>query len=94
MWLLIIVGALLDMLLTNTGFNIGIVLPFDFLISVIVAVWLICNEIISILENVVDIGVELPPFLAPLVKNIKKQVEDKASLEMVKPSVEVVKPDE
>ena len=38
------------------------------------------NEIISILENLVDIGVDLPPFLMPVVKYIKKQVEDKAKL--------------
>lgn len=44
----------------------------------VVAVWLIVNEIISILENMIDIGVEMPPFLLPLVKNIKNQVEEKA----------------
>ncbi len=80
MWLLVVVGALVDQLLLYTGQTVGIALPFTFLIACVVAIWLICNEIISILENMVDIGVELPPFLAPLVKNIKKQVEDKATI--------------
>lgn len=80
MWLLVAVGAMLDQLLLYAGKTIGITLPFTFLIACIVAIWLICNEIISILENIVDIGVELPPFLAPIVKNIKKQVEDKAAI--------------
>ena len=80
MWLLVVVGALVDQLLLYTGQTVGIALPFTFMIACVVAVWLICNEIISILENMVDIGVELPPFLAPLVKNIKKQVEDKATI--------------
>lgn len=80
MWLLVLVGALIDQLILYAGDTIGIKLPFTFLIACIVAIWLICNEIISILENMVDIGVKIPPFLMPLVKNIKKQVEDKATI--------------
>jgi len=80
MWLLVIVGALVDQLLLYAGGTVGIALPFTFLVACVVVIWLICNEIISILENMVDIGVDLPPFLAPLVKNIKKQVEDKATI--------------
>ena len=80
MWLLVGVGAIIDWLLIYAGEAAGIILPFTFLIACIVAIWLICNEIISILENMVDIGVDLPPFLAPIVKNIKKQVEDKAAI--------------
>lgn len=45
------------------------------------AIWLICNEIISILENINDIGVTLPPFLQPIVSNLKSQVEKKAAVE-------------
>ncbi len=80
MWLLVGVGAMIDKLLLYAGETVGITLPFTFLIACVVAVWLICNEIISILENMVDIGVKIPPFLTPLVKNIKKQVEDKATI--------------
>lgn len=47
----------------------------------VVAIWLICNEIISILENINDIGVTLPPFLQPIVSNLKSQVEKKAAVE-------------
>lgn len=80
MWLLIVVGALLDWLIISTGHSVGISLPIDFIIAIVVAVWLIVNEIISILENMLDIGVSIPPFLLPLVKNIKKQVEDKSMI--------------
>lgn len=78
MWLLVIVGAVVDQLIIYGGQTVGIQLPFVSLIACIVAVWLTCNEIISILENMNDIGAPIPPFLKPLVKNIKKQVEDKA----------------
>lgn len=74
MWLLIIVGVLLDKLLIY----LGISLPLTFPIACIVALWLCANEIISILENISDIlGEDMPSFLMPLVKNIRSQVEDK-----------------
>jgi len=80
MWLLVVVGALVDQLILYAGNTVGIKLPFTFLIACVVAIWIVCNEMISILENVKDIGVKLPPFLLPLVKNVKRQVEDKAKL--------------
>jgi toxin secretion/phage lysis holin len=80
MWLLVVVGSMVDQLLLYAGKTVGITLPFAFLVACIVTIWLICNEIISILENIVDIGTKIPPFLMPLVKNIKKQVEDKAKI--------------
>lgn len=79
MWLIVAVGAILDMLLAYAADQAGITVPFGFAIASIVAIWLICNEIISILENVADIGVALPPFLMKIVKYIKTQAEDKAS---------------
>ena len=44
------------------------------------AVRLVVNEIISILEHIVDIGVKMPPFLLPLVKNKNRAVEEKADV--------------
>lgn len=79
MWLLIIIGALIDQLILYAGKTIGITLPFTYLVACIVAIWLICNEIISTLENISDIGVKLPPFLMPMINNIKRQVESKTS---------------
>ena len=77
MWLLIIVGVLLDKLLIY----LGISLPLTFPIACIVALWLCANEIISILENISDIlGDDMPSFLLPIVKNIRRQVEDKIDI--------------
>ena len=80
MWLLVIIGAVIDQLLIYAGDTIGYTMPFTFLIACIVAIWIICNEIISILENMKDMGVNIPAFLEPLVKNIKTQVEQKADI--------------
>lgn len=81
MWLLVGVGVIVDQLLSYSAGVIGITLPFTFLVGCVVAIWLICNEIISILENINDIGVTLPPFLQPIVSNLKSQVEKKTALE-------------
>jgi toxin secretion/phage lysis holin len=83
MWLLVGVGVIVDQLLSYSADVAGISLPFTFLVACIVAIWLICNEIISILENINDIGVTLPPFLQPIVSNLKSQVEQKASFDNV-----------
>lgn len=81
MWLLVGVGVIVDQLLSYSAGVIGITLPFTFLVACVVAIWLICNEIISILENINDIGVTLPPFLQPIVKNLKSQLEQKTAID-------------
>ena len=81
MWLLVGVGVIVDQLLSYSAGVIGITLPFTFLVACVVAIWLNCNEIISILENINDIGVTLPPFLQPIVKNLKSQVEQKTAID-------------
>lgn len=80
MWILIGIGAMVDWLILYAANTIGITLPISFLIACLVAVWLIANEIISILENMLDIGVSIPPFLIPLVKTLRKQAEDKGNI--------------
>lgn len=80
MWLLIVVGVLLDNLLMY----LGISLPLTYPIACVVALWLCANELISILENINDIlGEDMPSFLLPLVKNIRSQVEEKVNLKEV-----------
>ena len=81
MWLLVVVGAIVDQLLKYAATTIGITMPITFLIACVVAIWIICNEIISILENIKDIGAPVPPFLLPLLKNLKSQVEEVAKTE-------------
>lgn len=81
MWLLVVVGAILDELLMYAAPAVGFKLPGKFLIAALVAIWIICNEIISILENMIDIGVLVPKFLEPIVKQIKRTTEDAVTLE-------------
>jgi len=73
--LLVVVGLILDILVFYVRESFGFNFPWSFIIAAVIAVWLTANEIISILENVQDIGVNLPVWLLPLVKNIKSKVE-------------------
>lgn len=75
-WLLILVGSWVDILINYALVQAGIDYKIPFIISIVVACWLVINEIISILENMLDIGVDMPPFLMPICKRIRKQTED------------------
>ena len=81
MWILVGLGWAMDVLINYAGQYVGMSIKLPFVVATIVAVWLICNEIISILENLLDIGVAMPPFLIPLAKMIKGQVEDKTKID-------------
>ena len=75
MWLLIAVGAVVDWLLLYCGANLGFEIHLPMLAASLVAVWLIINEIISILGNIGDIGVPLPGFLTKIVQGLKSKIE-------------------
>lgn len=76
MWILVVIGAVVDVLIRYTTQTMGFNVQIPFIVATLVAVWIVVNEIISILENIVDIGIDLPPFLMPIVKRIKKEVEE------------------
>ena len=81
MWILVGLGWAMDVLINYASQYVGLSIKLPFVVATIVAVWLICNEIISILEDLLDIGVAMPPFLMPLAKMIKGQVEDKTKMD-------------
>ena len=81
MWLLVAVGVIIDSLISYSANTIGLNIPFKFLVACVVAIWIVCNELISILENMIDIGVNIPPFLIPIVKRIKSNTEDKIKID-------------
>ena len=72
------VGSLIDILIDQLLIFFNIQLPFNGIFAIVIAIWLTVNEIISILENLKDIGVPVPSWLEPLMKNIKSKVEEKA----------------
>ena len=79
-WILVLVGAWIDILINYAVECAGIEITIPFVVATVVAVWLVINEILSILENMLDIGVSMPPFLMPIIKYIKQQVEEKITI--------------
>ncbi|MBE6903378.1 MAG: phage holin family protein [Ruminococcaceae bacterium] len=73
----IVVDLIIQMVLTKI--NINITMPYIF--GIIVTVWFVINELISILENVSKIGVPLPAFLIKVIKRLKDTVEKTADTE-------------
>ncbi|MBQ8965874.1 phage holin family protein [Ruminococcus sp.] len=79
--LVVCVAAVVDWLITSGLQKIGISIDINYLFGVIVAIWLIINELISILENLAVIGVPLPPFLTQTVHKLKIAVENNTEKE-------------
>lgn len=77
MWILVLVAYGLDLMLNFTTQNMGITIPLQCLVTIALVVWIICNELISILENLADIGTDTPDFLLKLIKLLKGKTEDK-----------------
>lgn len=57
--------------------SVGMEWKFEFLFASIVLLWLVINELISILENVSAIGAPVPAFLTKIIGKLKTNTENK-----------------
>lgn len=71
------VAIVADWIIQTATAKAGLDMGSFYMFGLLVTVWLILNECISILENVAEIGVPLPPFLVKLIGKLKKTAEDK-----------------
>lgn len=55
----------------------NITVNYNMWFGLLVAVWLIINEMISILENLSKLGVPIPEFLTKIIKRLKNSAERK-----------------
>ena len=74
---LVCVGMGVDWLIYSGLKQVGVEWSYTIFFGVLVTVWLIINELISILENLKKIGVPLPNFLTTLIKRLKITTENK-----------------
>lgn len=81
MWLLVLIGWIIDYMIGAMGQSFHIEFGFDLLVSLAVIFWLLANELISILENIHDIGVPMPHFLMKIVEYIKEKTEESVPVE-------------
>ena len=73
---LVCVGGVVDYLICAGLASVGIDY-ISYCFGLIVAVWLIINELISILENLSELGTPIPPFLVKIVHRLKDSVDSK-----------------
>ena len=76
MWLLVLVGWIVDYIIIAMTAALGVDIGFKCLVAFAVVFWLLANEIISLLENINDIGAPLPPFLLQLAQMVKDKAEE------------------
>lgn len=72
---LVAVAMGVDYLIFSGFAAVNVSVGFEMLFGILVAVWLIINEMISILENLSRLGVPIPKFLTKAVKKLKITAE-------------------
>ena len=74
---LVCVGIAIDYILYSALSQIGMQSDVTMFFGLTVTVWLIINELISILENLSKLDVPIPKFLTSVIKKLKTSVENK-----------------
>lgn len=72
------VACVVDWCVRYGAESAGMDWKFEFLFASIVILWLVINELISILENVSAIGAPVPAFLTKIIDKLKTSTENKA----------------
>ena len=75
---LVAVGMVADYIIYSALSQIGVEIALGYCVGMVIVIWLIINELISILENLAEIGVPLPAFITKLVGRLKNAIESKA----------------
>jgi len=70
------VGMIVDWTIINVAEVVNINMRMTTFFGLLVAIWLIINELISILENLMKLDVPLPSFLIKVVSSFKMVVEN------------------
>lgn len=76
-FVIVAVGMGVDWLIEYALGKGGITYSGVFAIAIIVIIWLVINEMISILENLAAIGVPVPKFLLKIIEKLKNSAEQK-----------------
>lgn len=74
---LVAVGMVVDYLISSALVHVGIEIQINYCFALIITIWLIVNELISILENLGELDVPIPNFLRKSIHKIKDSVDSK-----------------
>ncbi len=79
--LAVAVAVVADWVIQSAAGKAGLELGNFYAFGLLVTVWLILNECISIIENLSRLGVPLPAFLVKVIEKLKKTTEEKGGEE-------------
>lgn len=71
------VAIIADYIISEALMLLGTDIKLSYYIGLVVTIWFIINELISILENLAEIGTPIPAFLTKIIKRLKVTVEKK-----------------
>ena len=71
------VAVIVDMIISSALETAGVSSNYPDIFALLVTFWLSLNELISILENLAEIGVPIPEFLVKIIKKLKQTTEEK-----------------
>lgn len=74
--LIVAVGMALDYLIGVIGGTFGVQVDNIFFVGLLVIVWLIINECISILENADEMKLPVPAFIGKLLVRLRRHTEE------------------
>lgn len=75
------VAIIADYIISEALMLLGTDIKLSYYIGLVVTIWFIINELISILENLAEIGTPIPRFLTKIIKRLKVTVEKKTDTE-------------
>lgn len=73
---LVLASMIIDWLISQGLQQINVDFHYSVFFAVLVAVWLIINELISILENLSRMGIPIPNFLKKIINRLKTTVDE------------------
>jgi toxin secretion/phage lysis holin len=74
--LIVAVGMALDYLIAMLGGRFGVQIHDNYFVGLLVIIWLIINECISILENADEMGLPVPEFIKKLLARLKRHTDE------------------
>ncbi len=80
--LVVAVGMTLDYLICLLGERFGLTLEDHFFVGLLVILWLVINECISVLENVDEMGLPVPDFVKRLLERLRRHAEENGQREL------------
>ncbi|MEE1263072.1 phage holin family protein [Ruminococcus sp.] len=72
---LVAVGMVVDYLISSALLRVGVDIQINYCFGMMISVWLIINELLSILENLGKLGIPLPDFLLKAIERLRDGVD-------------------